>query len=98
MADETTVLRAVVAGGVLAGHVTSWHDGDRRLVGYWIDREHWGRGLATRALVALLEEVEERPLYAYVVPDNVASRRVLEKCGFEAERADASTIVLVRPD
>ncbi len=98
MADETTVLRAVVAEGRLAGHVTSWSDGDRRLVGYWVDRAHWGRGLATRALAGLLDLIDERPLYAHVAPHNAASRRVLEKCGFEAVEADASTVLLVRRD
>ncbi|MEA2573916.1 MAG: hypothetical protein QOH93_1214, partial [Chloroflexia bacterium] len=33
-------------------------------------------------LVVLLEIVTERPLYAAAARDNVASIRVLEKCGF----------------
>ena len=44
--------------------------------------EYWGRGIATAALAALLREVAERPLYAYVVRSDVGSIRVLEKCGF----------------
>jgi RimJ/RimL family protein N-acetyltransferase len=52
------------------------------LVGYWIGREFWGRGLATRALAELLGMVNARPLHAYVAKSNVASIRVLEKCGF----------------
>jgi RimJ/RimL family protein N-acetyltransferase len=99
MADDTAVLRAVLDGGRLAGHVTCWRDGDRRLVGYWIDRAQWGRGLATRALAALLDEVDERPLYAHVVPHNAASLRVLEKCGFEAvDEGGGATVVLVLTD
>ncbi len=59
-----------------------WEDDGRRLVGYWIGREFWGRGLATQALAELLDVVDARPLHAYVAKNNVASIRVLEKCGF----------------
>ena len=45
-------------------------------------REFWGKGLATRALQELSGEVTRRPLHAWVVATNVASIRVLEKCGF----------------
>ena len=38
----------------------------KRLVGYWIGREFWGKGLATKALAELLAEVTARPLHAYV--------------------------------
>jgi RimJ/RimL family protein N-acetyltransferase len=54
----------------------------KREVGYWLGRAYWGRGIATAALAAVLREVSERPLYAYVVRSNVGSIRVLEKCGF----------------
>jgi len=51
-------------------------------VGYWIGRKFWGRGLATEALAEVVGIVDARPLYAEVVNTNVASIRVLEKCGF----------------
>lgn len=51
-------------------------------VGYWIARAHWGRGIATRALQLLLEEVTTRPLHARAARDNAASIRVLEHGGF----------------
>ena len=41
-----------------------------------------GHGVATQALAELLDVVDARPLHAYVVTSNVASIRVLEKCGF----------------
>lgn len=80
--DERAVLRAVEADGVVVGNVVSWeHEGERYL-GYWIGREHWGRGVATAALAAFVAEVTERPLFAHVVNSNAGSIRVLEKCGF----------------
>ena len=45
-------------------------------------RPIWGRGLATGALKAFLTVDPSRPLHARVAFDNVASCRVLEKCGF----------------
>jgi RimJ/RimL family protein N-acetyltransferase len=82
LADETLVAKAVVHDDVIVGNVVSWtHDGERD-VGYWIGREHWGKGVATAALGALLAELQERPLFAHVAEHNVGSIRVLEKCGF----------------
>jgi ribosomal-protein-alanine N-acetyltransferase len=56
-------------------------------VGYWVDRERNGRGLASRALAAVVGEAFEslglHRLDAGVITDNIASRRVLEKNRFE---------------
>jgi len=84
LADETTLARTIDIDGVAAGHIVSFlRDGlEPREVGYWIAREYWGRGVATAALAAFLEEETRRPLTAGVAIHNIASRRVLEKCGF----------------
>jgi ribosomal-protein-alanine N-acetyltransferase len=56
-------------------------------VGYWVDRARNGRGLATRALAAMVDEafgdLALHRLEAGTLVDNVASQRVLEKNGFE---------------
>jgi RimJ/RimL family protein N-acetyltransferase len=80
--EPHTVIRVVLADGIVAGNIVSWMQGGRREVGYWLGREHWGRGIATRALATFVAELAERPLFAAVAPHNTASRRVLEKCGF----------------
>jgi RimJ/RimL family protein N-acetyltransferase len=67
----------------VAGSVSTYEDAGRREVTYWIGKEYWGKGIATRALAAYLEQVVTmRPLYARAAKDNTASLRVLEKCGF----------------
>ena len=53
-----------------------------REVGYWIGQEFWGKGIATQALRLFLEKVALRPMYARAAKDNLASIRVLQKCGF----------------
>jgi RimJ/RimL family protein N-acetyltransferase len=82
LGDASLVAEAIELDGEIVGNVVSWtHDGERD-IGYWIGREYWGAGIATAALRALLSELEERPLFAYVAEHNVGSIRVLEKCGF----------------
>ncbi len=58
-------------------------------VGYWIGEDHWGRGFATEALRAFipwaLETFALTRLFATTFAHHHASRRVLEKAGFELE-------------
>ena len=74
--------RTIVVDGVVVGYVGSWEQDGKRLVAYWIGREHWGKGFATQALSEFLEIEPTRPLHAWVAVHNVGSIRVLEKCGF----------------
>ena len=85
--DDTKVSRTILVDGLVAGRVHSWHDNGQHLVGYWVGREHWGQGVATRALTLLLSEVPVRPVYAYVAAHNAGSIRVLQKCGFHRDSA-----------
>jgi RimJ/RimL family protein N-acetyltransferase len=40
----------ILAGDEVAGNIGCWRQNDRRLIGYWIGRDHWGKGIATSAL------------------------------------------------
>jgi len=93
--DETVTAKTIVVGGEVAGHVVSWTNGERREVGYWLGREFWGRGIATRALRGFLASEPVRPLHAHVARHNASSLRVLEKCGFAAAAANDDGIGLV---
>jgi RimJ/RimL family protein N-acetyltransferase len=83
LADERIHKKSVTVDGRLAGHVVSFEQSGEREVSYWLGREFWGRGVASRALALFLEQEGTRPLYARAAKDNVASLRVLAKCGFE---------------
>jgi RimJ/RimL family protein N-acetyltransferase len=89
LADPSNIVRAIDYDGQLAGNIGIWGPPDERNVGYWIAREHWGKGIASAALASLLAEISERPIFAHVVKHNVGSIRVLEKCGFKAIREDS---------
>lgn len=88
LADEGIVMRAIYAADELVGHVVAFHRNGEAEVGYWLGREHWGRGLATQALRQFLCLHTLRPLQARVAVDNRASLRVLEKCGFRPLRRE----------
>ena len=90
-ADDANVLRTIVVDGLVAGNIGSWQQDGQQLLGYWVGREFWGRGVATQALALLVAEVSVRPLYAHVVAHNVGSIRVLEKGGFRRDRGQEAT-------
>src|SRR5262249_35811728 len=83
LGNPTNLTRTIVVEGCVAGNIVSWTQEGRRLVGYWIGREYWGKGTATGALSEFLRVETTRPLHAWVAEANVASIRVLEKCGFQ---------------
>jgi [ribosomal protein S5]-alanine N-acetyltransferase len=103
LADESVRQRVIVVDGEVIGSVASFvMEGDTEVT-YWIRRDFWGRGIATRALAALLGEVPARPVFARAAHDNAASIRVLERNGFvpvgeeesfaEARQADIREII-----
>ncbi|MDQ6817222.1 MAG: GNAT family N-acetyltransferase [Actinomycetota bacterium] len=59
-------------------------------VGWAIVPEHWGQGLATEMALAALElafgSLGLADVVAFTLPDNIASRGVMEKTGFVFER------------
>lgn len=88
--DVAVLVQAIVADGQVAGNIGSWEDSGKRMVGYWLGRRHWGRGIATKALRLFLDQEESRPLYACVAAHNAGSIRVLEKAGFRTVTAQES--------
>jgi RimJ/RimL family protein N-acetyltransferase len=93
-ADENVTIKTVLVAENVAGNIVCWERDGKRLVGYWIGKNFWGQGVATRALAEFVGVVKSRPLYAHVAKQNIASIRVLEKCGFticdeEAKALDA---------
>jgi RimJ/RimL family protein N-acetyltransferase len=86
LVDPGVTARAILVGETLVGTISCFPRDGQDHVGYWIDRAHWGMGIASRALELLLREVTKRPLFATAATSNGASLRVLQKCGFVVER------------
>lgn len=91
MADPTVTARTILLDGDLAGNIVCWEQDSKRLIGYWLGRRYWGKGIANRALKAFVAAIPDRPLHAYVAKQNTASIRVLEKCGFQLVGESSST-------
>lgn len=82
LVDPGVVPRVIEADGVVVGSINIFKMGDVDAIGYWIARDHWGRGIAGRAIGLLLEESAIRPLHAHAAASNVASLRALRRSGF----------------
>ncbi|SER17738.1 GNAT family N-acetyltransferase [Piscibacillus halophilus] len=82
LTEKTILKQSIIQENKVVGHVISFDMFGEREVTYWINRESWGKGVATEALKQFLRLDPMRPLYARAAKDNIGSRRVLEKCGF----------------
>ncbi len=81
---DSVIVRSIVRDGDVLGSVLSYEESGKPEVTYWIGRQYWGQGVATEALKLFLATVDtRRPMRARAAKDNVASIRVLAKCGFE---------------
>ena len=87
MAHSENWSRTIECAGAVCGNVVAFRREGVWEIGYWLGREHWGKGLATRAVAEFLTVFHERPLYATVVVTNQPSVRVLEKSGFRRVEA-----------
>lgn len=76
-----------VLGGVGLHRLETWSTSAE--VGYWLGRKHRGHGYATEAVSLLVRTGFTRlglhRIEARVFPPNIASRRVVERCGFRYE-------------
>jgi RimJ/RimL family protein N-acetyltransferase len=57
-------------------------DDDVLELGYHFHSASWGHGYATEATRLVLETASNARVWAYIVPDNLRSRRVAAKLGF----------------
>ncbi|NTS43538.1 GNAT family N-acetyltransferase [Flavisolibacter sp. BT320] len=81
--NQTILLENTVVGSIAKFEI----EGDAEIT-YWIDRNHWGKGIATKALKQFLSIESTRPLYGRVAFDNFGSQKVLEKAGFVKTGSD----------
>jgi len=88
--DPRVTIRTILVGGRVVGHVATFVDEEfgKQEVTYWIGKEFWGHGIATKALSRFLTEFTKRPIYGRAARDNIGSIRVMEKCGFRLTDLD----------
>lgn len=58
-------------------------------VGFWLNPAYWNKGMMTEALQFIVNHIFDTTsverVYAHVFSTNLASQRVLQKCGFKQE-------------
>jgi RimJ/RimL family protein N-acetyltransferase len=85
--DERSFLITLADGTIAGGCSLARLSESIPELGYWIGVAHWGRGYATEAARAVLDhafgELGHERVAARARVSNPASRRVLEKCGFQ---------------
>jgi RimJ/RimL family protein N-acetyltransferase len=82
LGDKSILIKTILFNNMVAGSVLKYEQSGHAEVSYWIGKEFWGKGIATGALSLFLQLFTQRPVYARSAKDNLASIRVLEKCGF----------------
>ncbi|HEY2348295.1 MAG TPA: GNAT family N-acetyltransferase [Puia sp.] len=82
LADPTIHNRTIWIDDKIAGSIAKFVMEGNTEITYWIDRNYWGKGIATAALKEFLSLETSRPILARAAFDNIGSQKVLEKCGF----------------
>lgn len=90
---KNTFAYAIDVGGKAVGSIGAFRQGNIHFrtaeLGYYLAKDHWGRGIMTRAVVMLCEKVFAETdiirIFAEPFSYNMGSRRVLEKAGFKFE-------------
>jgi [ribosomal protein S5]-alanine N-acetyltransferase len=98
--NSPATLFAIEFNGVLAGGIGIHPQMDiyrkNGELGYWIGEPFWGKGLATSAIVQMVnyvfENFEIERIFARPFGRNIGSQKVLEKSGFILEAKFEKTI------
>ena len=85
--NDTTFLVTLRNGAVIGACGLVQLDRHPPEIGYWLGLKHWSKGYATEAVRATIDHaftgLDCEAIHAAARVTNPASRRVLEKCGFQ---------------
>ncbi|MEJ2194595.1 MAG: GNAT family N-acetyltransferase [Ignavibacteriaceae bacterium] len=82
LSDPTVNNQTIIIDNIIVGSIAKFEIDGQAEVTYWIAKNFWGKGVATKALEYLLTIETTRPIFGRVAFDNYGSQKVLEKCGF----------------
>ena len=84
---EAVFVVALRDGGLIGACGLMINERETPAIGYWLGAKYWGKGYATEAVRGLIDhaftDLDCEALQAAARVTNPASRRVLEKCGFQ---------------
>ena len=91
--SQSEFIKAIEVNGVFVGCISAtignFEYNRSAELGYWLGEDHWGQGIATKAVKVFSQELFKNTqlmrLFVSVVNENKASIRVLEKNNFVYE-------------
>ncbi|MED3394933.1 GNAT family N-acetyltransferase [Bacillus wiedmannii] len=89
LTDKDIMKQTIIFENNVVGHISRFEQFGEPEVSYWIGKEYWGKGIATKALREFLKYITIRPLYARAAKDNAGFLKVLGKCGFAINGEDS---------
>jgi ribosomal-protein-alanine N-acetyltransferase len=90
LSDDTIKIRTILVDSKVAGSVLIWLLNGEPQISYGLKKELWGKGIVTDALNQFLALFPERPVFGSAAFDNVASIKILTKCGFKKIKEEQS--------
>ncbi len=82
LASDKAISYTITIDDQVTGSVGSYEMEGEWQITYWLDKQFWGRGIATAAAKEFLKLFPTRPLYGRAAFDNIASIKVMQNCGF----------------
>ncbi len=82
MSKHTIHLQTILSNNEVVGSVAKYEINGKAELTYWINKDYWGRGIATKAVLFFLQIELARPIFARAASDNIASQKVLENSKF----------------
>ena len=86
LADDSLTKKTIVFEGQVAGNAVSWPQDGRQLVGYWLGKAFWGKGLMSEAAFAAtrfaFDTLGLHKITIGCIDGNAASQRIIEKIGY----------------
>lgn len=78
---------AIRVDGNFAGAVEIADQKDHYAIGYWIGINYRGQGIATEAIKSVLNQFNDKPVFADTLLTNPKSSNILERLGFRLEKS-----------
>jgi len=80
--------------GCVSVHNIRWGDAE---IGYWLVPKHWKNGYATESTKAVIDytlnTLKVKNIYGHFEKNNIASQKVLSKCGLNQHRVLTASIM-----
>lgn len=98
-APNQTSFSIELAGVGYVGHIGYQPAGEDAIIGYWLGKPHWGRGIMSEAAIATVrwffERTDAKAIYSGVFHFNAASLAIQHRLGF-TETGRSTLLCLAR--